>query len=118
MRQNTNYWAQKFYEVAPNWALVSWLIYTAPVVMSEKTFQGLPKDIQAALEKAGAESATWQRHSRSRAKDRCSSRSGQRGVQVTAPDREPFRKASEALYDKMLTKPEEKSLLATIQHAK
>jgi TRAP-type transport system periplasmic protein len=115
---NTNYWAQKFYEVAPSWALVSWLIYTAPVVMSEKTFQGLPKDIQAALEKAGAESATWQRQLAVKSEGPLLEQIKAKGVQVTTPDREPFRKASEALYDKMLTKPEEKSLLATIQHAK
>jgi TRAP-type C4-dicarboxylate transport system substrate-binding protein len=71
---NTNYWAQKFYEVAPNWALVSWLIYTAPVVMSEKTFQGLPKDIQTALEKAGAEPPPGSGSSRSRARGRYSSK--------------------------------------------
>ena len=53
---NTNYWAQKFYEVAPNWALVSWLIYTAPVVMSEKTFRASQRTFRRrSEEKAGAE---------------------------------------------------------------
>lgn len=86
--------------------------------MSEKTFQGLPKDIQAALEKAGAKSATWQRQLAVKSEGPLLEQIKAKGVQVTTPDREPFRKASEALYDKMLTKPEEKSLLATIQHAK
>ena len=82
---NTNYWAQKFYEVAPNWALVSWLIYTAPVVMSEKTFQGLPKDIQAALEKAGAEIRHVATPTRGQEQGPLLEQIKAKGVQVTAP---------------------------------
>ena len=46
---NTNYQAQKFYEVAKNWAMVKLTTITAPLIMFQKKFNALPNDVQEAL---------------------------------------------------------------------
>lgn len=112
---NTNYSAQKFYEVAGNWAMVGWLTLTAQVVMSEKKFVALPKDIQDALVKAGAELAVWERKFAIDSEAPLLEQIKARGVNVTHPDPEPFRQAAQPLYEKMLSTPEERRLLAVIQ---
>lgn len=115
---NTNYSAQKFYEVAKNWAMVGWLNLTAPVVISEKKFLTLPPDIQAALVKAGLESAIEERKIVVNTDQPLLDGVKARGVNVTYPDPEPFRKAAKPVYDKFLTSELDKKVLALIDAAK
>ncbi|NOR30062.1 MAG: C4-dicarboxylate ABC transporter substrate-binding protein [Sulfitobacter sp.] len=56
----------KFYEVAPNLSLTRHTITVRPIVMSGKTFNGLPSDLQAAVLKAGAEAGAFGRELESR----------------------------------------------------
>lgn len=56
----------KFYEVAPNVTLTKHTITVRPIVMSGKTFRGLPADLQAAILKAGAEAGAFGRELESR----------------------------------------------------
>jgi TRAP-type transport system periplasmic protein len=56
----------KFYEVAPNLSLTRHTITVRPIVMSGKTFNGLPEDLQAAILKAGAEAGAFGRELESR----------------------------------------------------
>lgn len=56
----------KFYEVAPNLSLTRHAITVRPVVMSAKTFNSLPADLQAAVLKAGAEAGDFGRELESR----------------------------------------------------
>ncbi len=51
----------KFYEVAPHISLTQHTITVRPIVMSAKTFDGLPADLQAAIMKAGAEAGAFGR---------------------------------------------------------
>jgi len=115
---NTNYSAQKFYEVAKNWAMVGWLNLTAPVVISEKKFQSLPPEIQAALVKAGMESAIEERKIVVNTDQPLLDGVKARGVNVTYPDPEPFRKAAKPVYDKFLTSELDRKVLALIDAAK
>lgn len=112
---NSNYTAQKFYEVAKNWAMVGWLNLTAPVVISEKKFASLPANIQAALVRAGLESAVWERQFTMDQDKLFLDRIKAQGVNITTPDATPFRKASQAVYDKFLTSPLDKKLLGYVQ---
>lgn len=114
---NTNYSAQKFYEVAKNWAMVGWLNLTAPVVISDKKFQSLPPDIQAALAKAALESAVEERKIVVATDQPLLEGLKARGVQVTQPDTAPFRKAVKSVYDKFLTTELDKKMLAQIEAA-
>jgi TRAP-type transport system periplasmic protein len=115
---NTNYSAQKFYEVAKNWALVGWLNLTAPVVISEKKFQSLPPDIQAALVKAGLESATEERKIVVATDQPLLDGVKSKGVNVTLPDPAPFRAAAQPVYAKFLTSDLDKKILSLIESAK
>jgi tripartite ATP-independent periplasmic transporter solute receptor, DctP family len=115
---NTNYFAQKFYEVAPYWAMVGWLTLTADLVMSEAKFKSLPTDVQNALVQAGAESAKWERALAIQSEEPLLEQIKAKGVHITHPDREPFEKAAASLYEKLLTTPEEKELLTKIQKTK
>ena len=51
----------KFYEVAPHISLTQHTITVRPIVMSAKTFDGLPADLQAAIMEAGSEAGSFGR---------------------------------------------------------
>jgi len=51
----------KFYEVGPNLAMTQHAITIRPLCFSVKTFKGLPKDLQAAILKAGKEAGAYGR---------------------------------------------------------
>ncbi|WP_353628576.1 TRAP transporter substrate-binding protein (plasmid) [Sulfitobacter sp. TCYB15] len=56
----------KFYEVAPNLTLTRHSITVRPIVMSGKTFNSLPADLQAAVLEAGEEAGAFGRELESR----------------------------------------------------
>ena len=56
----------KFYEVAPNLTLTRHSITVRPIVMSGKTFNSLPADLQAAVLEAGEEAGAYGRELESR----------------------------------------------------
>jgi TRAP-type transport system periplasmic protein len=95
---NTNYEAQKFYEVAPNWAMVAWTTLVSDMIMGEKFFQGLPPDVQKAVVQAAQESAKVEREAYAKSEDVALAQLKAKGVKITTPDPEPFRKASQAVY--------------------
>ena len=51
----------KFYEVAPNIAMTEHAITVRPIAFSGKTFKSLPKELQAAILKAGKEAGAYGR---------------------------------------------------------
>ncbi len=51
----------KFYEVGPNLSETQHAISIRPICFSNKTMRRLPKDLQAAILKAGAEAGNWER---------------------------------------------------------
>jgi TRAP-type transport system periplasmic protein len=51
----------KFYEVGPNLSMTQHAITIRPLCFSGKTFRGLPKDLQAAILKAGKEAGAYGR---------------------------------------------------------
>jgi len=53
--------AMKFYEVAPNLTMTEHAITIRPLCFSGKTFKALPKDLQAAVAKAGKEAGAYGR---------------------------------------------------------
>ena len=97
---NTNYEAQKFYEVAPNWAMVAWTTLVADMIMGEKFFQSLPPDVQKAVVQAAQESAKVEREAYAKSEEVALSQLKAKGVKITMPDPEPFRKASQFVYAK------------------
>jgi tripartite ATP-independent transporter DctP family solute receptor len=108
---NTNYDAKKFYEVAPNWAILGWLELVAPVIMGEDRFKALPEDVQTALMEAGAEAASYQRKTYRESDQKRYDDLVKKGVNVTKPDDKPFRAQAAKVYATYVKTDEQKKLL-------
>ena len=87
---NSNYEAKKFYEVAPNYAMVEWQILLAPLVMSKKIYDGLTPQQQASVKAAAKESLTTEREAYMASDDVSMKALLAAGVKVTKPDRGPW----------------------------
>lgn len=108
---STGYDGMKFYEVAPDFALVGWLNMTAPVVMQKAAFDALPAEIQTALMEAGREAAAWERTYVEDQEQPLVDKFREAGANITQPDPAPFREASMPLYESQLTTDGQKALL-------
>ncbi|MGA0614141.1 TRAP transporter substrate-binding protein [Paracoccus sp. KR1-242] len=111
---NTNFYAQKFYEVAPDWAMIGWLELVAPVIMGEAAYQGLPDDVRAALDAAGKEAGSFQRATY---RDSDAARVADieaAGVKISHPDITPFRSAAESIKQGYLKSDAQKELFDLI----
>ncbi len=114
---NTNYEAQKFYEVAPNWAMIAWTTLVADMIMGEKFYQSLPPDVQKAVVQAAQESALVEREAYAKSEDVALAQLKAKGVKITTPDPAPFRAASQSMYAKF-GGPEDQARLKKIQETK
>ncbi|TFF22029.1 TRAP transporter substrate-binding protein [Jiella endophytica] len=115
---NTNYYAKKFYEVAPDWATVAWLELVAPVIMGEDAYEALPADVQKALDEAGLEAGTYQRKLYRESDQARLADIEAEGVKVTHPDIAPFRAAAGPIMDKYVQSDEQKKLYELIEAVK
>ena len=111
---NTNYNLKKFYEVAPHWAQIGWVILAADAIMSQKRFHSLPPDIQDILTEAGRQSAVLERQAYADSDNSLLSVLQSKGVKVTYPDPAPFREASNEVYDAFVTTDIDRELLNAI----
>ena len=111
---NTNYDLKKFYEVAPHWAQIGWVILVADVIMSEKKFHSLPPDIQELLMDAGRQSAEFERKAYADSDNSLLSVLQSKGVRVTYPDPSPFREASKQVYEEFISTDKDRELLNSI----
>jgi TRAP-type transport system periplasmic protein len=112
---NTNFTRQKFYEVAPNWAQVGWIILVANMMMSEQAFSALPADLQQILLEAGEASAQLERALYVESDEALLTTIRERGVNITHPDPQPFRDAAEQVYQRFVLSPEERALFSAIR---
>lgn len=115
---NTNYHAQKFFEVAPNWAMVSWTVLISPLIMSETRFKSFPADVQAALLAAGKESAVVERAEYARSDTERLDRLKTSGVKITSPDLAAFRTAVAKVYTDFIKTDTQKKIFEVIQNTK
>jgi tripartite ATP-independent transporter DctP family solute receptor len=111
---NTNYSNKKFYEVAPYWAQLGWVMLTADLLMSGERFQSLPADVQTLLKEAALESALYERRLYAESDNSLLGYLKEQGVSVTYPDPVPFREASMQVYDEFITSDEDRALLKAI----
>lgn len=112
---NTNFTRQKFYEVAPNWAQVGWIILVANMMMSETAFSALPPDLRQILQDAGEEAAQYERQLYRESDEAMLATIIKRGVNVTYPDPAPFREAAQQVYPEFLQSPRERARFQMIQ---
>lgn len=112
---NSNYYAMKFYEVAPNWAMLSWLLGYNVKIMSQDRFAELPDDLQQILVEAAAEATALERELYYASETEKFDLLVQEGVKVTNPPREPFVEAATSIYGDFVASDEEKEILEMIQ---
>jgi tripartite ATP-independent transporter DctP family solute receptor len=93
-------YANKFYEVAPNVTLTHHVYSPIPLTMSEKSWQKLSPADQAAIMKAGAESAAFSRNDIKANDDRQLAEMTSRGAKIARPNLAPFRDAVKPVYAK------------------
>jgi len=96
---NSNYYAKKFYEVAPNYAIVGWIRLVGPILMSKAMYDKMPSDLQKIVVDAAKEYAKLERELYEKECDRLLGILIEKGVNVTYPDVAPFREASKKVYD-------------------
>lgn len=101
---NSNYYGNRLYEVAKNWAQVGWLHLVAPLVMSKSYYDNLPADLQKILDDTGREVGAFERALYVKRDKELLTQLQADGVNVTYPDREPFIKAAKAVYDQWADK--------------
>lgn len=111
---NTNYFTEKFFEVAPHWAQVSWLFYSNCFVMREDRFQALSPERRAQISEIGRKVGMDHFARYRRSDEETLARLVAAGVRVTRPDPAPFRAASRQIHDRFLTSEREKQLFALI----
>jgi tripartite ATP-independent transporter DctP family solute receptor len=112
---NNNYHSQKFYEQAPYWSLIGWLVFTNTMIMSEKTWDSLSAKHQKAVQDAAFYACNWQTEYYKTDGDKKLQLLLAKGVKVTVPYREPFIEASQKVYEEFLKTDEEKGLVKLIQ---
>ncbi|MER5173643.1 MULTISPECIES: TRAP transporter substrate-binding protein [Thioclava] len=111
---NTNYYSQKFYEVAPDWAMVGWLQLVAPVVMGKAAFDKLPADQQKALLDAGMQAGSFERQYYVKSDAEKLEKLKDAGVTITHPDTAAFREAAAGVKEKYLDDDRKKELYEMI----
>ncbi|QBK30874.1 TRAP transporter substrate-binding protein [Roseitalea porphyridii] len=111
---NTNYFTEKFYEVAPNWAQVSWLFYSNFIIMREDQFQQLPEETQEALQQIGREIGQDHFMRYRQSDEEKLSELVAEGVNVTEPERAPFQEAAKSVHEEFLKSDKERELLQMI----
>lgn len=112
---NTNYSNKRFYEVAPYWAQLGWVMLAADLLMSSDRFNALPPDVQALLGDAARESVQLERRLYADSDNRLLEELEAQGVEVSYPDPAPFRKAAEQVYEEFVSSDRERELLRAIR---
>jgi TRAP-type C4-dicarboxylate transport system substrate-binding protein len=97
--------------------MVAWTTLVSDMIMGEKFFQSLPADVQKAVVQAAQESAKIERDAYAKSEDVALATLKAKGVKITTPDPEPFRKASQAVYAKF-GGPEDQARLKKILETK
>lgn len=95
---NTNYHSKRFFEVAPHWAMIGWLHLVSPLVMSRRFFRTLTPSQRRAVEEAGRIAVEWERQEYQRQERAALDELEEAGVEITHPDRQPFRAAAERVW--------------------
>lgn len=111
---NSNYEAKKFYEVAPNWAMVSWTALTVPVFTSVEKWKALSDTEKDCLAKGMAAAEDVERSAYAATDETKLKALKEAGVTVTTPDPGPFRTASQKVYDEFITSDDDKRRLKAI----
>lgn len=92
--------AFKFDEVQKYVTEIHYMLWTGPLLVSERYYQGLPEDIQQALLKAGKDSATWEREFAAGLKQEAIDKITKAGMVLSGPpeDEDEWQKRAQAIW--------------------
>jgi TRAP-type C4-dicarboxylate transport system substrate-binding protein len=94
----TNYYAKRFYEVAPHWAEIGWMFIVSPLIMSERFYEVLSAEEQEAIHQAARMAIRWEREEYQRQEADALQKLLESGVQLTRPDRADFYEAARQVW--------------------
>lgn len=99
-----NIWNAKFYEVQKHLAMTGHIYNSAYIVVSDKFWMGLPADLRKIAEEAVREASLFQLDMVASLDKKLLEDLKGKGMQVTFPDREAFRKATAPAYEAFYAK--------------
>ncbi|MEN6414665.1 MAG: TRAP transporter substrate-binding protein [Veillonellales bacterium] len=105
-------WAMKHYESCKYFALDEHMMVPEVVVISKKIWDTLSPEDQQIVRQAAVESTEYQKKAWADYTDQALKDLAERGVVISKPDKEPFRKAVSSMYEKY---PEYKEIISRIQ---
>lgn len=111
---NTNYYTDRFFEVAPYWAQVSWLFFSNCLVMREDRFQALPAETRETFARVGREVGRAHFERYREIDGNMLDQLVAAGVTVSQLDPAPFREAAREVHAEFITTDRERELLAMI----
>ena len=93
-----NYFSKRFYEPAPFWARIGWIRLLEYVVMSREFYEGLSPEDRQNIDTAARAMIIEQRALYRAEAESALASLREAGVQISNPDRGPFRAAARPLY--------------------
>ncbi len=99
-----NIWTGKMYEVQKYLAMTGHIYNSAYVIANNKFWTGLPADIRKIADESLTEACNWQMDYVANLDKKLLEDLKAKGMQVTSPDREAFRKATAPAYDAFYAK--------------
>lgn len=92
--------SSKFYEVQTYITEIHYMIWSGPLIVSERFYQGLPPDIQEALNRAGEEAAMYQRGVSGELTEEAKTKLVELGMVLSGPpkDEEKWQAAAQAIW--------------------
>jgi len=105
-------WAMKHYESAKYYSLDEHMMVPEVVVISKKIWDTLSPEDQKIVAQAALESSTYEKKEWAEYSDLALKELVDKGVTISKPDKEPFRKAVAPMYEKY---PEYKEVISQIQ---
>ncbi len=101
---NTNYYSKKFYEAAPNWAMVGWNNDLGICVIAKNFYDSLSDDHKKLVDECAREMIEKERELYTASESECLELLKAEGVKITEPDRQPFIDAAQTVYDQWADK--------------
>ncbi|MDO4642659.1 MAG: sialic acid TRAP transporter substrate-binding protein SiaP [Cardiobacteriaceae bacterium] len=96
--------AQKFYEVQKNLAITNHILNDQLYLISNETLEGLPEDLQAVVKDSAKSAAEYHTKLFKDSEAELIGFFEGKGVKITHPDLEPFKKAMQPYYDEFINK--------------
>ena len=91
-------YAKKIYEAQKYMSLTAHQLSCSIFIVSSRVFSKLPKDIQDAILKAGAETETFWQNESTQENEKVMARFAEHGMQINNPDKDAFMKAMNSVY--------------------